>query len=143
MKIQRIDHIEIAVRDLDKATAFFAELLGTQFSPEVVVEQHGLKSAFSPLGLEVFAPTTEDSWVQRLIAKRGEGLFAISFKVDDLEDGIRYFEKCGLQVVARLTTGQLTEAEFHPKDSFGVLIELCEYPDRSATYDAAMDVNDA
>ena len=140
MKVERIDHIHIAVRDLDKATKFFETVLGTKFSPPINVERDdlgnniGMKSVLDPLGLEVFTPASEESAIQHFLQQRGEGLHAISFKVDDIEAAIKHCEEAGMRLVGRITLGNLKEAQFHPKDSFGFMIELCEYPEKSSTY---------
>lgn len=145
MKVERVDHIHIAVKDFDKAIQFFETVLGSKFSPPLHVAKDdlgnniGMKSALSPLGLEVFTPASEQSAIQHFLEQRGEGLHAISFKVDDIEAAIKHLEQSGMRLVGRITLGKLKEAQFHPKDSFGFMIELCEYPDQSATYLACTD----
>ncbi|TAK34424.1 MAG: VOC family protein [Chloroflexota bacterium] len=146
MRVQRIDHIHIAVKDLDRATGFFERVLGDHFSRPIEIDgedelgnRAAMRSVLSPLGLEVVAPIAEEGFVHRFLEKRGEGLHAICFKVDDLEAAIRHFEENGVRLVGRITQGKVKEAQFHPKDSCGFMIELCEYPDRSATYDACVD----
>ena len=145
MKVERVDHIHIAVKDFDKAISFFETVLGTKFSPPLEVEKDGLgnnvgmRTTLSPLGLEVFSPASQESAIHHFIERRGEGLHAISFKVDDIEAAIKHCEASGMRLVGRITLGKLKEAQFHPKDSFGFMIELCEYPDQSATYLACTD----
>src|SRR3989304_2904776 len=140
MKVERVDHIHVAVRDFNKAIAFFESVLGTRFSPHVDfgIDDKGndvsMRTAIDPLGLEVFAPTSETSAIQRYIDQRGEGLNAICFKVDDLEAAIKRFEERGVRLGGRVTLGNLKEAQFHPNDCFGFMIELCEYQDKSPTY---------
>jgi len=62
-----------------------------------------------------------------LIERKGEGLYGVSFKVPDIEQGITALESRGVRLIRRIETGKAKEAQFHPKDSYGVLIELCEY----------------
>ncbi|TAK36726.1 MAG: hypothetical protein EPO21_01655 [Chloroflexota bacterium] len=140
MKVQRIDHVHAVVRDFDEAVSFFETVLGTKFSPpwgddrDEMGNDIGLKCTISPLGIEVLAPSSEQSVLSKSIDKRGEGLHAICFKVDDIEAAIEHCQKCGLRLVGRVSKGSLKEAQFHPKDSFGFMLELCEYPDQSTTY---------
>ena len=145
MKVERIDHIHIAVRNLDKAISFFETALGTKFSPPLNVEKDdlgnniGMRSVLDPLGLEVFTPASERSAIHHFLEQRGEGLHAISFKVDDIEAAIKHLEESGMRLVGRITLGNLKEAQFHPKDSFGFMIELCEYQEKSTTYVACTE----
>ena len=130
MKVEKIDHIHIYVRDLDKAVRRFEELLGVEFG-EVMTEglEHlGVKGAFALPGLDVSQATSPDSPVARVIERMGEGLVGgVSFKVADIEACIAELESKGMRLVGRIQIGGLKEAWFHPRDAHGLLIELCEY----------------
>ena len=136
MKVERLDHIHIYVNDIDKAIAFFSEVLGTKFSDFIVVTEVKLKSTLEPLGLELMQPTSPGSYVAKAIERRGEGLAAISLKVPDIEQATAELEARGLKVVGRIKLGGLKEVQFHPKDAFGVMIELAEYEDEHGTVQA-------
>ena len=128
MKAEKIDRVHIAVKDLDKATKFFSKMLGTTFSRAPVVnEDISVRVAFSPIGLEIVESTSPDSAFAKFIETRGEGMFSLCFKVPDLEKAIDKCQSMGMRLVARPGGGELKEAQFHPKDCFGVSIVLCEY----------------
>ena len=127
MKVEKIDHIHIFVRNLDKAIEFFEDALGTRFSEPHPVENLDAKATLYPLGLELIEGSLPDGAVARFIERRGEGLAAISLKVPDIEEAIAHLEARGVRLVRRIESGKLKEAQFHPKDTFGVMIELCEY----------------
>ena len=127
MKVERIDHIHIYVRDLDKAVKFFSEILGTKFSQPIIVENQKLRSMLDPLGLELIESTSPEGPVAKAVELRGEGLAAISFKVPDIEEAAAELQSKGLRPVSRVEIGKVKEVQFHPKDAHGVMIELCEY----------------
>ena len=130
MKVQKVDHIHIYVHDIDAAIAFWSDILGTKFSEVVVEEEWRFKATMEPLGVELVSPTTADSVVGRALESREEGLAAISLKVDDIEEATRELEAKGLRVVGRMRHGGLKEVQFHPKDAYGVMIELAEYQEQ-------------
>lgn len=130
MKVQKVDHIHIYVNDLDTAISFWSDVLGTKFTDVVVEEEWRFKATMEPLGIELVSPTTPDSVVGRTLKSRGEGLAAISLKVPDIEEATRELEAKGLRVVGRMQHGGLKEVQFHPKDAYGVMIELAEYQEQ-------------
>lgn len=144
MKVEKIDHIHVFVKDLDKAMAFFSDILGTQFSGPLELG-HGvhLKSYLDPLGIELIGSTAPDGVVARTLEKRGEGLAAISFKVPDLDEAVAELQAKGLKLVGLVHLGNLREAQFHPKDSYGVMIELCEYDAKQGALVAAKETDRA
>ncbi|MDO8673816.1 MAG: VOC family protein [Dehalococcoidia bacterium] len=131
MKAEKIDRVHIAVKDLDKATQFFSEILGTTFS-ETAIEEKSIsaKVKMSPIGLELVASTDPSSAFAKFIEKRGEGMFSLCFKVPNIEEAIAELAALGIKPVARINPGNLKEAQFHPKDCFGVSLVLCEYQER-------------
>ncbi|MDO8674036.1 MAG: VOC family protein [Dehalococcoidia bacterium] len=130
MKAERLDRVHIAVKDLDKATKFFSEILGTTFSDPIPGNGMDFKIAFSPLGLELVQPTNPEDTFAKFIDKRGEGLFSLCFKVPDIDKAIEKCQSMGMRLVTRMGGGTMKEAQFHPKDCFGVSIVLCEFPER-------------
>lgn len=129
MKVERIDHVHLAVKDLEKAVKFFSEILGTKFTEPIPVEKYDLKYVISPLGFELIQSTSLEGVISRFIQRRGEGLHAISFKVSNLDEAVAELQANGLRLVGTVELGRLREAQFHPKDVFGLMIELCEYED--------------
>ena len=139
MKVERVDHIHIAVRDLGKAIPFFEDILGTKFSDTIRDEKtFQLRSVIDPLGLELLQSLTPDGVVARSIEKKGEGIHAISFKVPNLEEAVKELQAKGLRLVGKITLGRIKEAQFHPRDAHGVMIELCEYQEEHGAARAAL-----
>lgn len=127
MKVEKVDHVHIFVKDLDKAIKFLEGALGTKFSEPHCPENLDARTTLDPLGLELIEGVSPDSAVAKFIERRGEGLAAISLKVPDIEEAIAHLESRGVRLMRRIESGRLKEAQFHPKDTFGVMIELCEY----------------
>jgi len=130
MKIEQIDHIHIAVRDLNKATSLFESILDVRFSREFVSEELEIKSriaAIGSVGIELIQPTSPTSEIAKFLERRGEGLHAISLKVTDIDEAISQMKAKGIRLTTRIELPMLREAEFHPKDIHGVQIELCQY----------------
>lgn len=101
--------------------------MGTKFSQVIFAEKFDLKSVLDPLGLELIQSTSPEGVIAKFIKHWGEGLHAVSFKVPNLDEAIAELQAKGLRLVGRIDLGGIREAQFHPKDSFGVMIELCEY----------------
>ena len=130
MKIEQVDHIHIAVKDMDKAVKVFENLLGIKFSKEYIEEEIKIKSRLAtigPVGIELIQPISPDSVVAKFLEHRGEGVHAISLKVPDIDEALAEAEAKGIRCIARVELPMLREAELHPKDTHGVQIELCEY----------------
>jgi|YNPNPStandDraft_1061719.scaffolds.fasta_scaffold06191_7 methylmalonyl-CoA/ethylmalonyl-CoA epimerase len=127
---EKIDRIAIAVRDLEKAKAFFSDLLDIDFDTVGECEPLGMRGAYSALGLELIEPTHPDSLIARFLNQRGEGLWALVIKVRNMEQAIQRFKDKGLVVAGDVTVGTMREVAFHPKGSHGVEIVLAEYPEK-------------
>ncbi|MBW1678572.1 MAG: methylmalonyl-CoA epimerase [Deltaproteobacteria bacterium] len=132
MKALKIDHIGIAVKDIEAALKFYAEILGLKLEGEEVVAEQKVKTAFLPVGdteVELLESTEADGPIAKFIEKRGEGFQHIAFKVDDLEATLRELEEKGIRLIdrkPRIGAGNKKIAFLHPKSTFGVLVELSE-----------------
>ena len=134
MKIQGIDHIVIAVRDLDKAVKFFSELLETDFEElNGTLKKIGIRSMISPEGIELISPTTQNE-VAKFLEQKEEGLYALSLRVKDAMQAADDARKKGIRVIHEAKQEQLgtrysdfREILLHPKDAYGVLLLLTEY----------------
>jgi methylmalonyl-CoA/ethylmalonyl-CoA epimerase len=137
MKVQKLDHVHIYVNDLGKAVRFFSEILGTKFSE--VIEKPGwdFKLAMDPLGVELVQPTSPEGGTARAMQKRGEGIFMVSFKVENLDEAVAELEAKGMRVISRIQDGKLREVQFHPRDAHGVMIELAEYEEEHGVIHAS------
>ena len=131
MKLDKIEHIGIAVKDIGEAAKFYQEVLGCQVSEEMDVPERKLKIAFidvSGVKLEFLMPTDNDSVVARHIEKRGEGIHHICFQVDDVEKAAVELQEKGAELVDRPKMGAEGKriVFIKPKSAHGVLMELKE-----------------
>ncbi len=126
----RIDHIGIAVQDIQDALKFYEDALGLKL--ERVVEEEGGRTevAFLPVGgseVELVEPKDTDSGLAKYLAKRGEGVHHICFEVDDIEAALARLKEHGAQLIdetPRQNARGQRYAFVHPKSAHGVLIEL-------------------
>jgi len=140
MQVERIDRILIAVSDLGVASKFFSDVLGLKFDESRVDEGQKVKYTRSAVGLELIQSTSPDGPVAKFVDKRGEGLYGVILKVPDIRSAIGEMQKKGLQLVANPEAGGLQEAYFHPRDSHGVMVVLCQYESKhGATIAEAQD----
>lgn len=131
--IKKIDHIGIAVTDLEQQMNFYSDVLGLSCSGiEEVVDQK-VKVAMFPVGevrIELLQPTADDSPIAKFIEKKGEGIHHIAYCVTDLEGNLKRLEEQQVQLIdakPRVGAGGHNIAFLHPKATFGVLTELCEH----------------
>ena len=130
--IEKIDHIGIAVRSIEKASELFSNLLGLKVTGEERVEEQKVKVAFLPLGdseLELLESTEPEGPIARFIEKKGEGIQHIAFRVDNIEKTLEKLKKEGIRLIdekPRYGAGGAKIAFLHPKDTNGILIELSE-----------------
>lgn len=127
MKIEKIDHVAIRVKDLAKARQFFTEAFGSQFRSLGKSPELDINSIMDANGIELVEPILPDGPNSRLMAKFGEGLTLLSLKVSNLDEAVEDIKKMGVRVTAQVQTGDMRMAILHPKDTFGVQIELIEY----------------
>lgn len=127
-----IDHVGIAVRELEPAIRRY-ELLGFRLAAREVVADQGVEVAFLTLGgetsVELLAPVTEDGAVARFLARRGEGMHHLAVRVDDVRAALAEARGRGWEPVdaePRRGAGGKWIAFLHPRDTGGVLIELCQ-----------------
>ena len=130
--VKKVDHIGIAVKNLEEALEFYENTLGIKCLETEVVEEQKVKVAFLPIGdteVELLESTEEDGPIAKFIEKRGEGIQHIAYKVDNIEEAIEELQAKGIRMIdekPRYGAGGAKIAFLHPKSTFGVLIELCE-----------------
>jgi len=128
----RLDHIGIAVKDLDAALGVFRDLFGLSFKGIEEVPEQRVKVAFLPVGdtkLELLAATGPQGPVAKFIERRGEGVHHIALHVEDLEKTMAQLKEQGIRFIdeePRQGAGGARIAFVHPKSTYGVLVELCE-----------------
>jgi len=131
MKALKIDHIGIAVKDLEKALEFY-EALGMKADGTEVVEEQKVKVAFLPTGdseIELLESTSEDGPIARHIEKKGEGIQHLALRVDNIEEAIADLMEKGVRMIdqkPRYGAGGAKIAFVHPKSTNGILLELTE-----------------
>ncbi len=130
--VNKVDHIGIAVKDLQETLKFYEGVLGLQSAGTETVEEQKVKVAFLPIGdteVELLESTSEDGPIAKYIEKNGEGVQHIAFKVDDIEAAIAEMKEKGIRMIdekPRYGAGGAKIAFCHPKSTHGVLIELCQ-----------------
>jgi len=132
MKIKRIAHLGIAVKNLAEAQTFYTQMLGLSLDHEEMVDQ--LKTGFVPIGqtnLELVQDTEPDGVISRHIEKRGEGIQHIALEVENIDEVLKELKAKGVRLLdetARPGAHGSRVAFIHPKSTNGVLTELVEYP---------------
>ncbi|WP_342026579.1 methylmalonyl-CoA epimerase [Proteiniborus ethanoligenes] len=130
--VKKIDHIGIAVSNLEEALKFYEGVLGMNLQGTEIVEEQKVKVAFLPVGdteIELLESTDKDGPIARFIEKKGEGIQHIAYRVDDIEKEIEEMKQKGIRMideVPRYGAGGAKIAFLHPKSTNGVLIELCQ-----------------
>jgi methylmalonyl-CoA/ethylmalonyl-CoA epimerase len=132
MKPTHIEHLGIAVKNLEESIRYYEEVLGlTCYAIEEVADQK-VKTAFFRVGdtkIELLESTAPDGPIGKFIEKRGEGIHHIAFAVNGLEDALSHVAEKGVQLIdetPRKGAEGLHIAFLHPKSTYGVLTELCE-----------------
>jgi methylmalonyl-CoA/ethylmalonyl-CoA epimerase len=130
--VTKIDHIGIAVKNLEETLKFYGDVLGIKCVSQEVVEEQKVRVAFLPVGdteVELLESTSEDGPIAKFIEKKGEGIQHIAFKVDNIEEAIRELEEKGVRMIdekPRYGAGGARIAFLHPKSTSGVLIEISQ-----------------
>ena len=130
--LTEIDHVAIAVRDLDAAVDYYRQAFGAQVTHREVVESDGVEEALLAVAdsyIQLTAATRPDSPVARFIERRGEGLHHVGYRVADCAAALASMVAAGATPVdsaPRPGSRGTTVAFVHPKGSFGTLIELVE-----------------
>jgi methylmalonyl-CoA/ethylmalonyl-CoA epimerase len=132
MLLTEIDHVAIAVRDLEAAIGYYHRAFGAEVEHREIVESDGVEEALLKVAqsyVQLLTPTRPDSPVAKAIEKRGEGLHHIGYRVDDCGIALRAMIAAGATPIdhePRPGSRGTTVAFIHPKGSFGTLIELVQ-----------------
>ncbi|ARV06801.1 methylmalonyl-CoA epimerase [Polaribacter sp. SA4-10] len=130
--MDKIEHIGIAVKDLEKSNELFASLFGKQHYKMEEVASEGVKTSFfksGPNKIELLQATSLESPIAKFIEKKGEGIHHIAFAVSDIASEIKRLKKEGFIVLnetPKKGADNKLVAFLHPKSTNGVLIELCQ-----------------
>lgn len=130
----KIDHVGVAVRDLDAAKAFYARALGFPCIHEEANEEQGVREAMVAVGesggcMQLLSPLREDSPIGKFLDRNGEGIQQVAYTVTDVDAVADHLRSIGVRVLykqAKTGTAGSRVNFVHPKDAGGVLIELVE-----------------
>lgn len=131
-KVLKVDHIGIAVKDLEAAKKFYTDVLGMTAQGEEVVEQQKVKVCFIPSGdseVELLESTSPDGPIAKFIERNGEGIQHIALRVDNIENALKELKEKGIRLIdetPRYGAGGASIAFIHPKATGGILLELSE-----------------
>jgi methylmalonyl-CoA/ethylmalonyl-CoA epimerase len=135
----RIDHVGVAVPDLDEAISFYAETFGLRCVHQEINEDQGVREAMLAVGddpggprIQLLAPARADSAIAKFLDRNGPGLQQLAYTVRDVEASSAALRERGLRLLydtPRRGTGGSRINFVHPKDAGGVLVELVEPPD--------------
>lgn len=130
--MRKIEHIGIAVNNIEEATKTYELLFNKKAYKEEEVASEGVKTVFFETGeskIELLGATSSSSPIAKYLEKKGEGIHHIAFAVDDINKEIKRLETEGFQLInkeAKPGADQKIIAFLHPKSNHGVLIELCQ-----------------
>ena len=130
--MEKLEHIGIAVKNLDQSNVLFAKLLGQEHYKIEIVESEGVRTSFFELNgvkIELLEAMGESSPIKKFIEKRGEGIHHIAFEVRGIESKMKEYESKGFEVINAAPKNGADNKRIcflHPKSTDGVLIELCE-----------------
>ena len=130
----KIDHIAIAVNDVEASAKVYQKALGIDEIEFETVESEGVKVAIIPMEngrIELIQPTNDDSPIKKFLDKKGPGLHHMALETDNIEGEVERMEGCGVQFLGNIRPGSAgTKVTFiHPKSLEGVLAELCSHPE--------------
>ena len=132
--LTRIDHVGLAVRDLDEAIAFYARTFDVHVVHEEVNEEQGVREAMLDVGgsgscIQLLAPLSPESPIARFLDRSGPGVQQVAYGVDDIDEVTADLRAKGVRLLydeARRGTAGSRVNFVHPKDAMGVLVELVE-----------------
>ena len=130
--MKKIEHLGIAVKDLDASNLLFEKLLGAAPYKEEAVVSEGVRTSFfksGPNKIELLEATTEDSPIAKFLAKKGEGVHHVAFAVEDIKAEIKRLKNEGFTILnetPKKGADNKWVAFVHPKTTNGVLVELCQ-----------------
>ena len=132
MKIKHIDHIGIAVKNIEQAGKFYTDILGLKIKEIENVADQKVNVAFIPITdseVELLQSTEPDGPVAKYIDSKGEGVQHVAFRVENIEEALNELKEKGVRLIdkePRKGAGGARIAFIHPKETNGVLVEICE-----------------
>lgn len=129
--MRKIEHIGIAVRNLDESNSLFKKLLGVSHYKVEEVDSEGVRTSFFRIGnikIELLEATRPDSSIAKFIEKKGEGIHHIAFDVEDVDVKLKSLSNDGFQLINETSKEGADNKKIgflHPKSTNGVLVEVC------------------
>ena len=130
--MEKLEHIGIAVKNMDQTNTLFASLLGQMHYKVEKVESEGVRTSFFNIGgvkIELLEALSSDSPIARFIEKKGEGIHHLAFSVSDISQSIQTYKEKGFEIINEVPKKGADNKMIcflHPKSTAGVLIELCQ-----------------
>jgi len=130
--LTELDHVGIAVRDLDAAVAYYRDTFGATVAHRERIESDGVEEALIAVAdsyVQLLCPTRDDSPVAKFLERRGEGLHHVGYRVEDCAQALESVRRAGgtlIDQAPRPGSRGTTVAFVHPKSAFGTLIELVQ-----------------
>lgn len=130
--MEKLEHIGIAVKNIEEANKVFARLLGSDHYKIEEVVSENVRTSFFRLGsikIELLEATDDTSPIARFIEKKGEGIHHLAFEVSDIQQSLRHYQDLGFEIINKeAKQGADNKLIFflHPRSTGGVLIELCQ-----------------
>lgn len=130
--MRKIEHLGIAVRNLEESKRLFSALLGSGSYKEEEVEGEGVKTSFFQIGetkIELLEATKPESAIAKFIDKRSEGIHHIAFEVEDIREEVRRLKEEGFEILneePKEGADNKLVVFLHPNSTNGVLVELCQ-----------------
>jgi len=133
---EKINHVGIAVKNLENAIPFYRDQLGMTFEGTEEVAEQRVRVAFLKVGesrIELLEPTSPDSPVAKFLEKNGEGIHHLAYEVADIAKSLKELEAQGVRLIDKEPRNGAHGSQIaflHPKASGGVLTEICQCPER-------------
>jgi len=130
--VEKVDHIGVAVENLEESVKFYKDVLGLELHGTETIEEQKVKVAFFPVGdseIELLESTDPEGPIARFIAAKGQGIQHIAFRVEDIEKSLEKLKALGVRLIdekPRYGAGGAKIAFLHPKSTNGVLVEICQ-----------------
>lgn len=135
MSVKGLDHVGVAVKDLDSAISLYRDVFGMKLEGTHILRERGVKVAFFSIcggtRVELLQPIDSESTIAKFLASHGEGIHHMALKVKDIEAMLSTFKQNGLTLIDEKPKAGAEGkkiAFIHPKSTKGVLLELCEGP---------------
>lgn len=127
---ERFDHVAVGVHHAETAARVYRDLLGGEYVGEGSVEEEGFRFVQyrypNKMKIELFEPLGEDGFLQKFLARRGEGVHHLTFRVENMESRLELLRAAGIEPFHVALQRTWKEAFIHPRQAHGVLIQLME-----------------